>query len=157
MSPLIIAFLPIVGVVVGSLTQFFLSQKTEQRKHLQQMRATAYADFLRALALSAIARKHSNTEKSITADELAIDAKQRIVIYGTAEVIAALAEFDNVGTGLSNPLAQKALLRMVAAMRMSTDSKSSALPFSALSTILFGSRHVSSDDSDAATSELANK
>jgi hypothetical protein len=114
MSMWITALLPVGGIVVGALLQFAFTRITERDKHVIVLRAQAYADYLRAVALSGHLRSDDDYAEVMRA---AADAKARIAVYGTGRAIAALAAFERAGAALTSPTAQEAFIALVAAMR----------------------------------------
>ena len=114
MSDWAIAFLPLVGVIVGGALQFWLSRSAEREKHTEVLRAQAYADYLRAVA----AAGHLRSDEDLRdAHRDAADAKTRIVVYGSAAVVSALARFEEAGAALNNGRADAAFITLVSAMR----------------------------------------
>jgi hypothetical protein len=56
MTPVLIATLPIIGVLIGAGLQHFLSRKAEDRRQLLLLRREAYADYLRAVVAVGFAK-----------------------------------------------------------------------------------------------------
>src|SRR5437867_3448794 len=111
-----IAILPLLGVVLGAALQFWLSRASEEKKRIETLRAQAYADYLRAVALSA----HLRSDEDLRDAHLnAADAKARIAVYGSVPVLKALAEFEEAGAVLSNGRSKNAFVALVSAMRPS--------------------------------------
>ena len=108
------AILPLLGVAVGALLQFWLSRSAETTKQLALLRSQAHVDYLRAVAKAAHAGSPEGRRSAI-AD--AADAKARIAVYGTAMVIKALARFEEAGPALDNPRSTACFLALVSAMR----------------------------------------
>ncbi len=109
-----IAVLPLVGVVVGATMQHLFSRAAESRKQLQLLQSQCYVDYLRAVtkakhAVSADANRSAVAEMT--------DAKARMAVYGSADVIATLARFEEVGAVLESPKALEAFVAVVGAMR----------------------------------------
>ena len=106
MTDWIIAVLPLAGVVVGAALQFWFSRASERRKQLEVLRAESYVDYLRSVANAAHA---SSTDELRVARKAAADAKSRIVVYGTADVVVALAQFEQANPVLNNDRSCRAL------------------------------------------------
>lgn len=116
MNDWINALLPVIGIVIGASLQFWLSRAAEKNKHLDTLRAEAYADYLRAVAASA----HLTSDQDLVeALRLAANAKTRILVYGTNEAIAALAKYEATGPVLNNERSVAAFVALVSAMRSS--------------------------------------
>lgn len=109
-----IAILPLLGVVLGAALQFWLSRASEEKTRNETLRAQAYADYLRAVALSA----HLRSDEDLRDAHLnAADAKARIAVYGTVPVLEALAEFEEAGATVSDTRSRTAFVALVVAMR----------------------------------------
>lgn len=108
------ALLPLLGVALGALLQYWLSRGAEARKQLELLRSQAHVDFLRAIAQAAHARS-ADDQRSAVAQ--ATDAKARIAVYSTATVVRALASFEEAGPALDNPHSKDRFLALVSAMR----------------------------------------
>jgi len=94
------AVLPLLGVVIGATMQYWLSRSAESRKQLQLLQSQAYVDYLRAVTKSAHADSQDVARLALAE---ASDAKARLAVYGTSEVIAALARFEETGAVIDNP------------------------------------------------------
>jgi hypothetical protein len=82
--------LALVGVMVGALLQWFLTRSAETQKRRQEIRAKAYADYLRSMA--ALTYKGTDTEdEQAYADVL--DAHCRLLVYGSHPVVSAVLNF----------------------------------------------------------------
>lgn len=109
-----IAVLPLVGVVLGAGLQFLLSRAATREQRAATLRAQAYADYLRAVAASGHLRSDEDLRD---AHRDAAEAKARIAVYGSTDVINALARFEESGAVLSSAAASRAFASLVAAMR----------------------------------------
>ena len=137
-STLVIAALPILGVVIGASLQYFFSKSTEARKYLTTLRTQAYIDYLRCFAeIKHVGRDNSRARGEILAK--ATDAKTRILIYGSSSVLEALANFEKMGAVLDSPEAEKAFLTLCNIMRKESLGKIVKTKPEALATILFRS------------------
>ena len=125
--------LPLVGVVIGAAMQYWFSRSAEVRKQIELLQSQSYVDFLRALTKSAYANS-AEAIRSALAD--AADAKARLAVYGTSDVIVALARFEEAGAVLDNPQTKAAFVTLVAAMRQ----KRGAANATDLELVLFGKR-----------------
>lgn len=126
MEPWAIALLPLVGVVVGATLQFWLSRAAAREQRAEALRSQVYADYLRAVA----AAGHYRTNE----DRDAAEAKARIAVYGTAEVIRALSRFEAGGAVISDGPGARAFVALVTAMRPA----GGAVPNDALELLLMG-------------------
>lgn len=114
MTTIILAVLPLLGVVVGAVLQYWLSRNAENRKQLHALRREAYVDFLRAVTKVARAK---DPESSWDARTAVADAKARIAVYGDARVVVALARFEQEGAFLVEEGAMSAFVALASAMR----------------------------------------
>jgi hypothetical protein len=109
-----IGILPLVGVVLGAALQFWLSRAAAREQRAETLRSQAYADYLRAVAAAGHLRSDDGLRD---AHRDAADAKARIAVYGTAEVIKALSQFEEAGAVISDGPGARAFITMVSAMR----------------------------------------
>src|SRR5215213_8935134 len=111
-----LATLPLIGVVLGAGLQFLLTRATAREQQTATLRSQAYADYLRAVA----AAGHLRSDEDLRdAHRDAADAKARIAVYGTVDVIKARARFEESGAVLSHSPASRAFVSLVSAMRPS--------------------------------------
>jgi len=109
-----IAILPLFGVVVGATLQFWLNRAAAREQRGDTLRSQAYADYLRAVAAAAHLR---SDEDRRNARRDAADAKARIAVYGSAEVIKALSRFEEAGAVITDGPAAQAFVSIVSNMR----------------------------------------
>lgn len=109
-----LAISPLIGVLLGAALQFWFSRKAERNKAIETLRAEAYVDYLGGVAASAYVR--SDEDIRIAHRSLA-DAKARIAVYGSPQVISALARFEESGAVLARGHDVKPFLAVVASMR----------------------------------------
>lgn len=94
-------------------------------------------DYLRSVAQIAKAGTESEERSKLLAS--AADAKTRICIYGSANVIKALAEFEKGGPVLDSRDSMTSFLELCSEMRRQSMGKSEAPQADDLRLILFGS------------------
>jgi|SRR6185437_8671838 len=96
----------------------FLTRRTETFKHLQELRSTAYADFVRGVATAAEQSHSGNTGKGGMA--FVADSRARIAIYGGENVVHSLAKFIALGAQTCNREGMQAFADLVRMMRGET-------------------------------------
>lgn len=76
------AYLSFLGVLAGAILQFFFAGFLEQRKHLRDLKAQAYLDYLKSIAETTItsSRPASSEHKNSLAS--VVSAKAKICLYG---------------------------------------------------------------------------
>jgi hypothetical protein len=114
------ALLTLAGIAVGAILSYLFTRSHEQEKHYRLLQTGAYADYLRTVAESA----HLNLES----DEAALfaraaDAKTRICLYGSKEVIGLLAAFEKEGASISNTRQRAAFVQLLQAMRSNSKAR----------------------------------
>jgi hypothetical protein len=109
-----IAFFSFFGVVVGASLQYLFTRFLEERRHRQSLQTEAYTDYIQAVAEA----RHIDlyTERPSIFARLA-DAKTRICLYGSPEVIARLAEFESKGGVIGDDQQREAFMHLIEAMR----------------------------------------
>lgn len=121
MDNIFLAILPLIGIVVGAALQFRLGRRSEHQKQQDNLRSQAYVDYLKALAASAHLRSDEEL-RDVYRD--GADAKARIAVYGSAEVIRALVHFERVGAAVRSGPSADALATVVSKMRSKVDDVS---------------------------------
>jgi hypothetical protein len=121
----------LLSVLVGAVIGAALSRWTDRAKHHEELRSQAYADYLSAVALSAHMR---TSDDASNARRNGADAKARIAVYGSADVIRALARFEEAGASLVSGPSVNAFVSLVSTMR----PKSGAVAERDLSLLLLG-------------------
>jgi hypothetical protein len=144
-----VAILPLFGVVLGAALQFWLSRAAAREQHANTLRSQAYADYLRAVA----AAGHLRSDEDLRdAHRGAADAKARIAVYGSTEVIKALSRFEEAGAVMTDAPAAQSFVALVSAMR----SGAGAVSNHELELLLLGtSRQGAAPDAPASLARVA--
>ena len=128
------AIIGITGVLVGAVTQYIFTRATESMKHYQELKSHAYTDFIKAFSGLAISQKnHSDDEKykiQLT------DAKVRISVYGSKQVIQSMADFLRDYSALNSQEAMDAFTNLIQKIR--GDTKKEKVPDDQIHLLLFG-------------------
>lgn len=122
--------LTLLGIAVGAILTYLFTRSHEQEKHYRLLQTGAYADYLRCVSEAA----HLNLQS----DEAALfaraaDAKTRICLYGSQEVITLLAAFEKEGGVLGGTQKRSAFIHLVQAMQVNSMAE-----FTDIEIILFG-------------------
>ena len=134
----IVALVGIVGVILGAGIQYVFTSRVENKKHFQQLRTSAYVDFLKSTAGTAISQKKQDPEGETAAIALMTDAKSRIAIYGSPEVAAAVADFFRHHGALTTPESFAAFVDIVAVMRADTPNVDATVSRSDIGQLVVG-------------------
>lgn len=124
----------LVGVALGGGLQFFFGRALETRRQLTVQKTQSYVDYFKAVALLA----QGGERKDSLA--LAADAKVRICIYGSSDVVEQLRRFEDVGATLTTPESHGVIVDLLKAMRRDTDKDARDLSDETLQRVLLGSR-----------------
>ncbi|WP_133792558.1 hypothetical protein [Paraburkholderia silvatlantica] len=109
--------LPFLGVIIGALLQYYFTRHLDRQKHHRELRALAYADYLKCVS------EHANLKKSRESAEgrelgfRTADAKCRICLYGAPVVVSAFAAFERLGATMGTQEQRAAFTKMVLEMR----------------------------------------
>jgi len=104
----------ILGIVVGATLQYLFSRFLEERKHKRLLQTEAYADFLRGVAEAT----HLGLEVNENQVHARIaDARARIGLYGSPNVVRLLADFEKAGNAIISEKQHKAFVLLIQAMR----------------------------------------
>ena len=111
------AAISFISLVVGAALQYVFTKHLEDRKHLRDLRASAYADYFRCVADHAarVVVGKGSIDASLSARTA--DAKCRVCLYASPKVIAAFAQFERLGAALNTPDNMDAFSRMAEKMR----------------------------------------
>ena len=77
--------LPIIGVVIGAALQYWFTKVLEERRRRQNLKTQAYVDFIRSFMDAHFKGKEEEFISNFA------DATARIAIYGSKEVVEAIA------------------------------------------------------------------
>lgn len=117
MNPAVVS---LIGLVVGAVLQFLFTRYLDNKKHLRDLRAKSYADYLQCVSEQAnFGHQRSSTEGRQLGAKTA-DAKCRISLYGAPAVISAFAKFERLGATMNTREQCGAFTDMVAVMRQDT-------------------------------------
>lgn|SRR5579863_832288 len=126
------------AVILTAFLTYIFAKTGDRRKHYQDLRTTAYVDFVKSAAGIAIAQNYSDHAKVLESTILMVDAKTRISIYGSKKVISALANFFKQHGMLNNKIAYTAFVEIVEAMRAETPNGMEVVDHEQLGNLLFG-------------------
>ena len=135
---LIYAFLPLSGLIIGAILQHWLSRRSEERKNQQGLRTQAYVDFLRGVSGVTIAQQMSNSNKEEEFTVVLTDAKARITIYGSKQVIERIANFWRSGARTDNQDGMTLFVDVCQMMRKESLPKGQRVLDKEVSQLLFG-------------------
>jgi hypothetical protein len=129
MREILIGVLPVLGVLMGAMLQHVLAKSKEREGQFTVYRHEAYADFLKAVAATAI------NPANITH---VADAKARMAVYASNSVIEKLAAFDASGATLANEESRILFAEVAQQMRSESGNGNTKIKDGALSSLLFG-------------------
>jgi len=122
---MLVAVLSVVGVLVGASLQYFFTRNHDAQRYQRDLRTQAYLDYIKSVTgLAHLSDPQGPQERDLWAS--AADAKARICLYGSGEVIQAFAAFEQLGAMLSSPSEQRCFVAMIAAMRKDSGNESPA-------------------------------
>ena len=135
-----IAFLSVLGVIVGASLQYLFTRHLDNQRHRRNLRTQAYTDYLKSVGEQAhlVIQRQSQESREIFAR--IADAKCRVCLYGSAEVISAFAKFEQLGATMTANNQKVAFSQMVFAMREDADSHSHP-SVEEIETVLLGCSH----------------
>lgn len=111
------AIFSIIGLIVGAVLQFLFTRHLDNNRHQRDLRAVAYADYLRAVSEIANLRYKVGSQEWLKLNANTADAKCRISLYGANTVVSAFANFEKLGAAMNTPEQGQAFTDMVMAMR----------------------------------------
>jgi len=133
---IVVALIGISGVGASALIQYYLGRQSEETKKAIDIRAQAYLDLLNIVSEIASSAKH-NEKRNLEQLQQLIQAKSRVVLIGSDEVVGELHQFFTNYEVLNSEESFNAFTNIVAAMRSDLTGKNT-LSSSVLSEALFG-------------------
>ena len=118
--------------MIGAGLQYASSRALEGRKQLILQKSSAYVDFFKAIAHIA---KHGPSGALLAS---VAEAKVRICIYGSPEVIKILRDFEASGPVLVSPESQTMISKLLKEMRKDSGMNCKGIPETDLESIVFG-------------------
>jgi len=119
------AVLPVVGVLVGASLQYLFTRYLETQRYQREFRTQAYLDYIKSVSgLAHLNDPQGSQERDLLAS--AADAKARICLYGSGEVIEAFASFERLGAAVISPSQCESFVAMIVAMRRDSGDASRA-------------------------------
>ena len=132
-----------IAAALGAFLASSLARRTERFKHRQQLQSSAYADLLKGVAKIARAQGDATTSnESVALQEeregrlIFTDARSRIAIHGSSDVLRAAAKYIDLGAQNITPEGMQAFTEMCALMREESIDERAA--FKDIHTLLFG-------------------
>lgn len=101
------------SVVLGGVLTYILQLRKDRITQKQTLKIKAYTDYMQAAA----ALSSKDVAKHQEARTLLTDARLRILLYGSSEVIANMATFDRAGADLTTQEGMKAFIPVIYSMR----------------------------------------
>lgn len=136
MTSTLAVLISIVTGLIGALIGHYLSERKSRNDELAGLRLESYKDFINATSVLFSARRSGRTQEGIAELGALNDAKTRICICASQEVVECLEEFWLQGGTLEKEQEILAFTRLCRAMRGSLGREK--LPFEVkLSDILF--------------------
>lgn len=126
------ATLPLVGVIVGAGLQYWFGRALETKKQVALQRVQAYSDYFKSAAQLS---KQGRTPENMA---FATDAKVRVCLYGSANVVRRLHDLDLAGNDLSRPEGAAAVTALLAEMRRDGGAASGLIADEILRVVLLG-------------------
>lgn len=136
---IITPILPIAGIVVGAAIQSFYSRRAENKKQVLLSKTQAYVDYLECISESAQLKSRDGKEINQLFAKAA-NAKSRICVYGSNDVISALAKFEDVGAAINSEENANVFIKLCAAMREDHLQEKNTASIKELESILVGNR-----------------
>lgn len=112
------SWIPLLVVACAAVMAFAFGTLIERSKRRNSLRTEAYADYLSAIARSVTSGdRHKVLTDAALAKCKMQNAKCKIVIHGSAEVINALRDFEQAGATATTEEGRECLISLVVAMR----------------------------------------
>lgn len=134
MDALIAGIFTLIGLVVGGVLQYAVSRATTRETRIHDLRAEAYADFMRAMAAVSADSQGGVVDSKLSILQIEHDARLRACIFADATVIQAITVWHSESRQLQDDL----FLDIVVAMRRSVLQVSELVDRETIRPILHG-------------------
>lgn len=114
------------GVVIGALLQYFFTRHLDSLRAWREARTLAYTDYLRSV--SERAHRWMRAPDVAALNARIADAKCRVCLYGSAQVVAASAESERLGATMETPEQRTSFTRMGKLMRKDSVGRGEVSP-----------------------------
>jgi hypothetical protein len=115
------SLLPVIGLIIGAALQYRFNRAIEIRRQVIVARTECYVDYIRCVAQYVNVRE--NPAKLAKWNAQVLDARARICIYGSHEVIRALARFERSADPAMSDAYVDNVVEVLTAMRKHTDDR----------------------------------
>ncbi|MDO8684421.1 MAG: hypothetical protein Q7N50_13170 [Armatimonadota bacterium] len=118
----------LIGTLLGAVVNYWCTKKAEAWRNLENFRTQAYLDYMKTVANLANVKtnvksesisEHEREQREFELDAEQLDAKARVFLYGTLDVIHALAELQKTDLDLEKPENRAVFCQMLCGMRRS--------------------------------------
>ena len=122
-NKLMLGLLAFVSVIVGATLQYIFTRHIEHQKHSRELKSKAYMDYLNSLAEGAQFQYELGTKEQKEMFYRTADAKARICLYGSKEVISAFSKYEEIGGAFHTDEHRDVFTNMVSIMRIDSGSE----------------------------------
>jgi len=143
MDPLlaiVVALISLFSVIVGVSLHYVYTRLIEKRKHSQSLQTETYVSYLRSVGEAEQLRSETDDGRKREILARAIEAKARMCVYGSTEVVDTLARFEGCGGDGLTPEKKELFLNFVSTVRSETNVGEPKLRAESIESILFGKR-----------------
>jgi len=92
-TKIVIAIIGFSGVCIGAILQYIFTKYADERRHYRELKTKAYMDLIQGFSLLNSSILSKNEELQTSASRILTDAKMRIAIYGSKNVLRSLSKF----------------------------------------------------------------
>jgi hypothetical protein len=130
----------IIGIIIGATIQSYYARKVENKKQVLYSKTNAYVDYLECMSQSAYLDRNNEDELTQLLARAA-NAKTRICVYGSKDVIIALTAFEVAGANIYSKENAKIFVRLCSEMRKDHLDEGGEELLRELQIILVGKEH----------------
>ncbi|BCG65186.1 MAG: hypothetical protein methR_P3011 [Methyloprofundus sp.] len=132
----VVALIGLTGVLISALVQFYLGRRADLSKKNIEVRTQAYLDLINSVSEIASSNRY-NEDRSLEQLQKLNQAKTRVILIGSNEVIMAIKNFWSEFGTLNSDEAFSSFSLIVSAMRKDLSGDNS-LSLKLISEALFG-------------------
>ena len=126
------------AVIIGAALHYIFTLRTESSKQYLNLKSQAYLDFINSVSGIEIAQRRQDQEKEVDYLILLTNAKIRIAVYGSRDIVKWVAEFFRKHGTFKSAEASRSFIDIVQKMRSeTTDKNETAVDDRDISQLLF--------------------
>ncbi len=141
-TPIIVAIVGILGIVTGAFVQYLFNKRFETSRQFNLLQTQSYIDFIKGISGSGKAQFLNDKEKEKEFIILAAEARLRVSIYGSEDVIKKIAKLFREHEGVNSEKAKDEFSELINLMRKESIGRPDFVSNDEIKEVVFGGKTV---------------